>query len=47
MSVILKGCYFEHTKLSIHLKSFNDECAIVKEAKDEKFVESGVKTNAC
>ena len=34
MSVILKGCNFEHTKLSIHFLSFNDECAIVKEAKD-------------
>ena len=34
MSVILKGCNFEHTKLSIHFKSFNDECAIVKESKD-------------
>ena len=34
MSVILKGCIFEHTKLSIHFLSFNDECAIVKEAKD-------------
>ena len=34
MSVILKGCNFEHTKLSIHFYSFNDECAIVKEARD-------------
>ena len=34
MSVILKGCNFEHTKLSIHFLSFNDQCAIVKEAKD-------------
>ena len=34
MSVILNGCNFEHTKLSIHFLSFNDECAIVKEAKD-------------
>ena len=33
MSVILKGCNFEHTKLSIHFLSFNDECAIVKESK--------------
>ena len=31
---ILKGCNFEHTELTIHLKSFNDECAIVNEAKD-------------
>ena len=34
MSVILNGCNFEHTKLSIRFSSFNDECAIVKEAKD-------------
>ena len=32
MSVSLKGCKFEHTELSIHFESFNDECAIVKEA---------------
>ena len=34
MSVSLKGCNFEHTELSIHFESFNDECAIVKEAID-------------
>ena len=34
MSVSLKGCKFEHTELSIHFKSFNDGCAIVKEGKD-------------
>ena len=34
MSVILKGCNFEHTKLSIVFQSFNNENAIVKEAKD-------------
>ena len=34
MSVILRGCNFENTKLSIHFLSFNDECAIVKEAKN-------------
>ena len=34
MLVILKGCNFEHTELSIHFSSFNGECAIVKEAKD-------------
>ena len=34
MSVILKGCNFEHTKLSIHFLSFIDECAILKKAKD-------------
>ena len=33
MSVFSKGCNFEHTKLSIHFLSFNDKCAIVKEAK--------------
>ena len=31
MSVSLKWCNFEHT---IHFDSFNDECAIMKEAKD-------------
>ena len=35
MSVSLKGCKFEHTELWIHLESFNDECAIVKETQDE------------
>ena len=34
MSLSLKGCIFEHTKLSIHFESFNDECVIVKKAKD-------------
>ena len=34
MSVSLKGCNFEHTQLSVHFESFNDECAIVKEVKD-------------
>ena len=34
MSVNSKGCNFSHTKLKIHFLSFNDECAIVKEAKD-------------
>ena len=34
MSVFLKGCYFEHTELSIHFLSFNDGCEIVKETKD-------------
>ena len=33
MSVSLKGCkLFEYTELSIHFESFNNECAIVKEA---------------
>ena len=31
MSVSLKVCNLEHTELSIHFESFNDECAIVKE----------------
>ena len=34
MSVSLKGCKFEHTELCIHLESFNDECAIVKETQE-------------
>ena len=34
MSVILKGCDYDHTELSIHFYSFNDGFAIVKEAKD-------------
>ena len=34
MLVSLKGCKFEHNKLSIHFESFNDECTIVKEAQD-------------
>ena len=34
MSVSSKGCNFKHTELSIHFESFNDECSIVREAKD-------------
>ena len=34
MSVSLKRCKFEHMELQIHFKSFNDECAIVKETQD-------------
>ena len=34
MLVFSKGCNFEHTLLSIYFQSFNDECAIVKEAKN-------------
>ena len=30
----LKGYKFEHTELSIHFKSFNDEWTIVEEAQD-------------
>ena len=37
MPEILKGCDFEHIKLSIYFLSFNDECAIVKEAKDANY----------
>ena len=48
MSEFLKGCNFEHTELSKQFLSFNDECAIVKEAKDaHTYVESGIETNAC
>ena len=47
MSGSLKGCNFEHTELSIHFESFNDEYTIVKEARGRKSVESGIKTNAC
>ena len=47
MSVSLKGCNFEHTELTIHFESFNDECAIVKEAQDANQFKSGIKTNAC
>ena len=30
ISVSLNGCRFEHTELSIHFESLNDECAIMK-----------------
>ena len=43
MSVSLKGCNFEHNKLSIHFESFNDECAIVKEAKDANLLSQETK----
>ena len=33
ISVLLKGCNFEHTELSINFLLINDKCAIVKEAK--------------
>ena len=45
MSVSLKGCKFEHTKLSIHFESFNDECC--ERSPGRKSVESGIKANAC
>ena len=34
MSASLKGYKFEHTELSVHFESFNNECAIVREAHD-------------
>ena len=34
MSVSLKKCYIEHTKMSIHLELFNYECAILNKAQD-------------
>ena len=43
MSVSFKGCNFEHNKLSIHFESFNDECAIVKEAKDANLLSQETK----
>ena len=48
MSVFLKGCYFEHTELSIHFESFDDECAIVREASDANPLSQEFKlTRAC
>ena len=51
MSVSLKGCTFEHTELSIHFESFNDECAIVKEAQDasqeSKLTRVNLQLNVC
>ena len=48
MSVSLKGCNFEHTELSIHFESFNDECAIVKEAIDaNRLSQESELTRAC
>ena len=34
MSVSLKVYNFKHTELTIHFLSFNDDCAIMKEAMD-------------
>ena len=34
MVISLKGCKFEHTELSIHFESFNDECEIMKGSQD-------------
>ena len=39
MSVYLKGCNFEHTELSIHFESFNDECFNRERSKGCKSVE--------
>ena len=43
MSVFLKGRYFEHAELSIHFLSFNDECTIVKKAKDANLLSQELK----
>ena len=43
MSVSLIGYKFEHTERSIHFKSFNNECAIVKEAQDAKLLSQELK----
>ena len=37
-SVSLNECKFEHIERSIHFESFNDECAIVKEAQDRNLL---------
>ena len=54
MLVFLKGFNFEHTELSIYFLSFNDECAIVKEAKganlmrqESKLTRVKLKLNLC
>ena len=47
MSAFLKGCKFEHTELSIHFESFNDEMCNRERGTRHKSVESGIKTNAC
>ena len=54
MSIFLKGCNFEHTELSVHSESFNDECAIVKEAKnanllsqESKLTRDNLQLNLC
>ena len=43
MSVFLKGCNIEHTELSIHFKSFNDEFTIVTEANDANLLSQETK----
>ena len=47
MTIFLKGCNFEHTKLSIDFLSFNYKCVIVKEAKDANLLSQESKTNVC
>ena len=47
MKTSLKRCKFEHTKLSLHFESFNDECAIMKEDQGANLLIHGIKTNAC
>ena len=47
MSVSLKGCNIEHAELSIHFESFNDEYAIVKEAKDANLLSQELRKNVC
>ena len=54
MTVFLKGCHFEHTELSINLLSFNDECAIAKEAmnanllsQESKLTRDNLQLNLC
>ena len=56
MSVLSKGCNFEHTELSINFLSFKGECAIVKEAKakdanmlsqESKLTRANLQLNLC
>ena len=51
MRVSLKGCNFEHTEMSTQFESFNDECTIVKEAKDanqeSKLTRINLQLNLC
>ena len=52
MTLSLMGCSFEHTELQIHFESFNDECAIVKEAQDlfsqeSKLMRANFQLNRC
>ena len=43
MPVSLKESKFEHTEVSINFESFNDECAIVKAAKDANLLSQKLK----